>query len=195
MKNLRVVIVLFLMIITLSVNAQFKIGAKGGINFANVSGIDSPLSEINGLTGFNAGVMTELKFVKIGVEADVLYSRKGFNMDITSGFPISSFSSEISLDYIDIPVVAKLYFIEVINLQAGVEYSYLLNATTKIDGFGDRDSKDDFNSNDFSAIVGFGIDVNRFHMSTRYYFGITNINQGDAKNQVLQISIGFWIKK
>jgi hypothetical protein len=194
MKSIKTLIAASLLICSFMVNAQakFKLGVGGGVNFANFSG--SNVSGTKGFTGFNGGLITEIKLpIKVGVEADVLFSTKGakhivFPSDLPEG-SIGTFDYKLS--YIDIPIVLKIYMLKVINLQLGAQYSILMNAESVGSSI-----KDLFNSSDFSAVIGFGIDVKRFHFSTRYIYGLTGISEGsDTKNKMLTLTVGFWLKK
>jgi len=57
--------------------------------------------------------------------------------------------------------------------------------------------KDELNSGDLAAVVGFGIDVSRLHFSARYNYGLSSIDKGgaDIKNNMLTLSVGIWLKK
>jgi Outer membrane protein beta-barrel domain len=182
MKYLKISLITLLIITPFITNAQFKFGAGGGVNFANLSGSD--VSGVKGLTGFNAGVMMEVKLpIKIGIEADILYSLKGAKS--------SASDIDIKLSYIDIPVVLKIYTLKVLSIQIGPQYSFL--ATAKSDG---EDIKDGFKPGDLSAVVGIGVDVLKLHVSARYNYGLTSIDKGsaDVKNNMLTLSVGFWFK-
>lgn len=186
-KNLKIIILTSLMATTLMVSAQakFKMGVGGGVNFANFSGSDASGSA--SLMGYNGGLMTEIKFpIKLGVEADVLFSTKG------ATYTFFTISEDMKLTYIDVPVVAKIYFLKVVNLQLGAQYAMLMSAN-----FAGDDVKEGFNSGDLAAVLGFGVDVSVIHFSCRYNYGLASIDKGgaDVKNNMLTLTIGLWLKK
>lgn len=190
----KTIILIVILVATVSVNAQFKFGVGGGMNFTNISGLESGGATVDGSAGFNGGLIMEVKLpVELGIEADVLFSQQGFDINYTDQ-SFAAYSSENNLTYIDVPVVAKLYILKVISLQGGVQYSQLLGAKSKVEGFGESDVKDAFNAGYLSAVLGFGIDVSKLHFSTRYNFGVTNIDSGDTKSNMLTLTLGFWIK-
>ena len=196
-KNLKLIILTSLMATSLMANAQakLKVGLGGGVNFSNFSGSD--VNEAKSLMGYNGGLMTEIKFpIKLGVEADILFSKKGAgNIIFTDNQGNSIGSAEMKLTYIDIPVVAKIYFLKVVNLQLGAQYSFLLSANMNVmDGL---DIKDQFNSGDLAAVLGFGVDVSVIHFSCRYNYGLASIDKSgaDVKNNILTLTIGLWLKK
>lgn len=193
MKNIRRLLLVVLVIITLTANAQFKFGVTGGLNIAKFS--NENISSFENVIGLNSGLIFEVKLpVAIGFEADLLYSMKGskFKADLGRGIVSSDYSSK----YIDLPVVTKLYFFKVLNVQLGLQYSYLIGADLNIDEIGRQDVKDSFNSNDFSAVLGLGFDINRLHFSGRYNWGLVSaFDNGTTKNNQLTFSVGLWLKK
>lgn len=183
----KITLIALLASISFSVNAQnvFKFGIAGGLNISKMNAETSSKS----LTGFHGGLITEIKLpIELGVEADVLISTKG---GVYEGYD-SNFQPkdvDFKLMYVDVPVLAKLYILKVINIQAGPQFSYLLSA--KYDGI---DVKDNFNSMDIAVVAGLGLDVSKLHGAVRYNYGVTNIGPGDRKNSVIQVSVGYWIK-
>lgn len=201
MKNLFVMVLLF---VATGLNAQFKIGVGAGLNFTRLAQYEIPENaELNGAAGLNAGVIMEYKFTdRLGMEVDVLFSRKGFKEEynfegIVPEFPfLQPLSSETDLSYIDLPVVLKWYVLDFFNLQGGLQYSHILRATGKIEGVGDFDVKDGFNSIYMSVPVGLGVDVSWFHFSFRFVNGLTKLISGsDARQHEMMFNVGFWIKK
>ena len=185
MKTLKTLLFLFIMSVVITANAQFKFGVGGGLNFASLSGDDS--DGFKSATGFNAGIMTEIKLpAVVGFEADVLFSTKG------ATFNFLSLSEDLKLSYMDVPVVIKFYTVKVLSLQVGAQYSMLMGAD-----FAGSDVKDNLKSSDLSAVIGFGVDVSKLHFSLRYNYGLSTIDDtgADLKNNVLMLTAGFWIKK
>jgi len=194
MKYLKLVAFTTLIFFFSKANGQFKLGLGGGINHATFSG--ASLGTIESVTGFNAGLITEIKLpIGLGFELDILYSTKGATYKVDE--PLINIDSEYSLKYIDVPVVGKLYILKVINLQLGIQYSYLIGADLAIEGVGSSDAKETFKTSDVAAIIGFGVDVSKFHFSTRYTLGLTAIGSqgGENKNRMLTFTVGIWLKK
>jgi hypothetical protein len=186
----KVILLLAISASVLSIKAQgtFKFGLAGGVNIADISSE----TKTKFLPGFHAGLISEIKLpVKLGIEIGALYSVKGASYEQTTILPTGTTTEQVDfvLSYIDIPVVAKIYTFKVMSFQLGSQVSYLINA--KYDG---EDVKEDVNSVDIGAVAGLGIDVSKFHTSVRYNFGLTEIAEGAGKNNVIQISLGFWIK-
>lgn len=163
----------------------FKFGLSGGLNLSNIS------SDANTkmLTGFHAGLITEVKFpVKLGVEGALLYSIKGAKVEGVNS-NLENVYIENKLSYIDVPFVLKVYSFKVLSFQIGPQFSYLLSAN--YDG---NDIKSNLNSADISVVGGIGVDVSKLRASLRYTHGLTELSSGGGKNNVIQATIGFWIK-
>lgn len=166
-------------------------GVKGGVNFATVTGddIDSPESR----TSFHVGVVGELPISEMfSVQAEVLYSGQGFETDIEGE---DNSKVEYQLDYINVPVLAKIYVLKGLSIEAGPQFSFKVNEEVDSDpnnnpGDTDVDIAEDF---DFSVAAGltFQTEMGIF-ASGRYNMGITDIVEDlDVKNSVFQIGIGY----
>jgi hypothetical protein len=166
-----------------NVNAQdIKFGVKGGFNLANISGNNT--SELETVTAFNFGVMSEISITKkFSFQPEILYSGQGYGYD----------KEVVALSYINVPLMAKYYVYKKLSLEAGPQVGYLFNA--KSEGI---DVKDSFKKVDFGANLGLGYKLeNGLNFGARYNFGLSNINniEGDSdkyRNGALQVSIGYF---
>lgn len=168
-------------LISIYTSAQFSVGVEGGMGFTGLSGkmFDTTLKN-----GFQGGLITELQLpILLGVEMDVKYAQKG----------AKGVESKYKLEYIDVPILLKLYTIKVFSLQLGPQYSFLLNARN-----GDVKINDSFKKGDVSALIGLGFDLKRLHGNVRYNIGLRNIsneNDGRVRNRGFEVSLGYWFKK
>jgi hypothetical protein len=179
------IILLLLLGQTMLAQTEFNWGAVGGVNAAKIL----TSSKTKPINGFHAGLITEFKFPKnFGIETDVLFSSKGTRIEVTN-IAQQKERWEYKLSYIDVPVLAKLYFLKVFNLQVGPQASYLMSAD-----YNGTNVKDQLNTFDFGVVGGVGLDVWVLHTSLRYNYGLTDIDSKDGKNSVLQISLGLWVK-
>lgn len=185
LKNKLLMILLLLSGQTMLAQTEFNWGAVGGVNAAKIL-TNSATKPIN---GFHAGLITEFKFpIELGIETDVLFSSKGTRVEVTN-INLEKENWEYKLSYIDVPVLAKLYFLKVLNLQVGPQASYLMSAD-----YNGTNVKDNLNAFDFGLVGGVGLDVYVLHTSLRYNYGLTDIDSKDGRNSVLQISLGLWVK-
>ncbi|WP_452220680.1 porin family protein [Lacinutrix salivirga] len=189
-----------------SINAQeIKFGAKGGVNFSSISGENT--DGVENLTSFHAGAVAEIMISdRVSFQPEVLYSKQGAN---------SSFENELekdeykySLDYINVPLLAKIYIAEGFSVVAGPQIGFLLNAEEEYNYTSKsgvvrnisttEDVKEFYKSTDFSTSLGLGYQFdNGLNFGARYNLGLSNINDGndtdDSKNQnnAIQVSVGF----
>lgn len=169
--------------------AQFALGLKGGLNFAKFDASDVGGS-LKNKTGFNGGAFALIKLTKIGIQPEIMFSQQG------SKFEFDGSNIESNFDYINIPVILKLYTIAGINIQAGPQFGFLTRA--EIDG---TNVKDSFKGSDLSLGLGLGWDLPfGLTVDARYNLGLSKIDETDpafdaVKNQVIQLSIGYKILK
>lgn len=178
---------------------QVKFGPKAGVNLANLSGMDDTDMKI----GFHVGAVAEIKFNdKFSLQPELLYSAQGTKIDMSMDIPMIGkleFESKTNLDYINIPIMAKYYFVEGFSVEAGPQFGFLVKAEgqAKYDGETEtEDIKDGFNSIDVGVGIGLAYDLPMgLFVNARYNLGLTDIvkdNPGDAvKNNVIQIGVGF----
>jgi len=172
---------------------EFALGIKGGLNFANVN-TSSAGATYDARTGYNAGAFMLLKFGKIGVQPEVLFSQQGTKVKYYGG----SFDQNFS--YVNIPVIVKLYTVAGINIQVGPQFGFLTNDPVVQDPITNQNVKADVKKSDISAALGLGWDLPfGLTIDARYNLGLTKINNqagsDDAKNQVWQLSVGYKLFK
>ena len=196
--NLLVTFLLFSALVQLAnAQAQLAVGIKGGLNFAKLDVSSSIASNFEHRTGFHAGAFTLIKLTKIGIQPEIIFSRQG------SKFQLNSQDLEANFDYINIPIILKLYTVAGINLQFGPQFGFLskAEAETVINGVKTMsDVKDLYKDSDLSLALGVGWDLPfGLMLDARYNLGIKDISDGpnnnETKNQVWQISAGLKILK
>ncbi len=170
--------------------AGFRLGVKGGLNFAN---LDTDI-DTDSRTGFHAGAFATIKLAKLAIQPELIFSKQGAQLDIDGSDLESNYS------YINIPVLLKLYLIGGLNLQVGPQFGFLASAKQDISDLNgnvnEEDIRDDLKNSDISVGLGAGIDL-PFGLTAdaRYNLGLTEINDSEAiaetQNQVFQISVGY----
>ena len=186
MKKIYILLVAVFLVGSMTAQAQLKFGVMGGANFSKIDSSDPALVAKN-LTAWHGGLMAEYKATKFGVEVDAIYTQNG------SKFDFSGVTEELKNTYIAIPVVAKIYLLKVLSLQAGPQFSFLTSSKLE-----DADFKDQLESSDLQIVFGAGVDVSMLHASLRYHLGVKDISkdtQFDLKNNAVMLSIGIWLKK
>ncbi len=192
--------------------AEIAFGVKGGLNFATLNGVSSPSAAYSNSTGFHAGGYFLFKFTKIGIQPEIIFSKQGHDFSYSG----SNYTSAIN--YINIPIMLKLYIAAGLNLQAGPQFGFL--ASSKGDVYNSatsgistgQDLKNFVKSTDFSVGLGVGWDLPfGLNFTARYNMGLSDINKlsggsvpsglvssmgtSEAKNQVFQLSAGFRLFK
>ncbi|WP_298826297.1 porin family protein [uncultured Capnocytophaga sp.] len=204
----------FLIIIAVCGFSQVRaqnFGVKAGYNYSTFSGETSSISTIEGLSGFYIGGLVELPISNmLSIQPELIFSRQG--VDLRQGLKnlsIRTDTSEIRLDYLNIPVMAKVN-LGPIFLEGGVQFGFLVNKP-KVDSYianvylRNLLDKDSYNSFDFGVGAGLGVKLNqRFFVEARYTHSLTNvfdpndkhfksslISDGDNfKNSVFSIGLG-----
>src|SRR5690554_5935766 len=97
---------------------QVKFGPKLGINLATLSGDDDSEMKI----GFHVGAVAEIKFNdKFSLQPELLYSAQGAKSKSLDDIKLNS-------DYINIPIMAKYYFVEGFSIEAGPQIGFLMKS-------------------------------------------------------------------
>jgi len=181
-----------------SVMAQeVAIGIKGGLNFANVNPNQSAGTTYNSRTGYHFGAFALFKLSKIGIQPEVLFSKQG------SKYSFSSTNVDANFNYINIPVILKIYLMAGLNLQVGPQIGFVSGGDVKTTIGGvttTQNAKDFVKGADTSVALGAGWDLPfGLNIDARYNLGVSdnsvNGSSTTFKNQVFQISAGFKLIK
>lgn len=179
-----------------SVAAQaqsIKFGVKAGASLTNFTGKDSDGN--SNKFGFNGGVLANFGINDMfSIQPEVLYSMKGVKEDGGSG--------KLNLNYIDIPVLAKIATGETgIFFELGPQVGFLASAKLKDDN-SSQDAKDLFKSVDFGYAAGVGFQAASGPIvGLRYNGAFTNtfkaVNvfgtnvEPNSKNSAFQLYVGY----
>lgn len=200
MKQVKsIIVIVSFFLLSVSTNAQsIAIGLKGGLNFANLN-VSSAGDAYNNRTGYHFGAFTLIKLSKIGIQPEILFSKQG------STFSLNGQNFNQNFDYVNIPVILKLYTVAGLNLQVGPQIGFLAGGTAEtLDAQSNKisaNASDFIKSSDISVALGLGWDL-PFGLSIdgRYNLGVSDNHKDGAttssvKNQVIQVSVGYKIFK
>ena len=153
------------MITQQSLSQSLDLGVKAGINYASISDINS-----DGKVGFTGGAFAGVRFNTLGLQVEALFSQQGGELD----------GLDIDTDYVLVPVMAKIHFLRVLNIQFGPQFSYLLS---------DNELSEQL---DVSGAVGLGVNLgSSLRVETRYNFGFTDAFKGaSGKNRFISVALG-----
>ncbi|MBS1606833.1 MAG: PorT family protein [Bacteroidetes bacterium] len=169
-------------------NAQFQFGAKGGLNFATISGSDA--GDASTRVNVNLGVYARLPLAeKISLQPELVYSNQGASVN----------KGSVAYNYINIPVLLRYYAGSGFSIFTGPQVGFLVGAHYKENG-NSINVKDLYNSGDFAWAVGIGykIPATKLGLDARYNFGIANIEDrektgstGSIRNGVFQLGVTY----
>ena len=176
-------------------------GLKGGLNYTNLAGIDA--DDNNARIGFNAGVFARtMPDQPVGVQLELLYSTKGNRTKYNTFFGLIDQEVDFNLNYLELPVMASIRVMEVVDFQIGGYAAYLLSAKVKTSGdlgSGQDDlNKDNFKSFDAGIVGGVGFNVGEnLQIGIRYLHGLMDVVDdkdlsnlvGDAQNRCMQVYV------
>lgn len=174
----------------LGVKAQndIVIGPKFGLNVSNITN-----SEMDNKASIHVGGFAEFKINDyLALQPELLYSRQGCR-DKIDGTKI-----KVRVNYLSIPVLAKLYVLENLSVDLGPEFAFALNSKMKAKD-GDTTIKEKL-GNENTLVVNFGLGLSYnfedIMVSARYNLGLSNVFDKDDygsnnKNHVFQLSVGY----
>ncbi|TYP99845.1 outer membrane protein with beta-barrel domain [Tenacibaculum adriaticum] len=190
---------LFLLFVffTAIMSAQ-NFGIKGGINFSNLTNFDKSFEEEveseSIRTSFHVGFYNEFKINdNLSIQPELLYSSQGINNES------DGIDGKVQLDYINIPVLLKIYLTEGFFLEAGPQIGFLVNDDIKVGTLNFSDNEDLFNTVDYSMDLGLGFKLSEgVFLNARYGFGLNGVfnsseegSDNNPKNSVFAASLGF----
>jgi hypothetical protein len=148
--------------------------------------------DFNAKAGLHAGFFALVKWGRLGIQPEVMFSQQGYSASYDLGG-----EEKGHFNYVNVPVIFKVYTVKGINIQAGPQFGFLTSAKSKADG-GEIDVKSALKKSDVAIAVGAGWDLTAgLTVDARYNIGLTEINgenvQTEIKNQVFQLSIGYKI--
>lgn len=191
MKKILLAIVLMTGISTALQAQGFRIGAKLGANLNKVSG--KSFNEEFDLS-YHVGGFMEIDIAKKwGIQPEVYFNQATTTR--TSGFNAiyqanPNANTDIKLNYLSIPILLRYNIGNIVTLNAGPQFSILLNNDkTLLQNGGEA-----FKSGDFAMVGGLTLNLKMLRVYGRYNIGLSNINDIDDRdkwrNQQLQLGLG-----
>lgn len=170
-----------------SSSSPVSFGLKAGLNVASVNDDDTK-AKAGLYGGFFANIPLASSF---SIQPEVLYNGAGTKFENDS-------DARLNLDYISIPVMFQYNALPNLYLEAGPQFSFMINAKAKND-LGSADVNDAFKGFDFGIGLGAGYYFTQdFGITARYVAGVSDIvenNPGDAiRNNVFQVGLAYKFK-
>jgi hypothetical protein len=185
-----------LIAVSISAQAQFSLGVKGGVNFSKIN--TSAVGE-SSVTGYQAGL-----FARVGsglyLQPELYLASKGgkFDFQATDGTTVTT-EGKVKFTTLNVPLLlGKSFGAKNLNFRvmAGPVYSYALD---KNQNFSDNvnGAYQDFGSYDKSTLgfqAGAGVDIGSITADLRYEGGLSKVNSNYGQRQNLwALSVGFKI--
>ena len=187
-------ILIFALLVLQSASAQFRIGAKAGTNIVKIDGISF---KDQFKYGYHLGGFMEIGLSgnkKISLQPEIMLNQYATTID--SSYQsiykniFSSGQSKVKLNYLSFPILLNYKLIGPISLQAGPQFSVLLDQGKTFL----QNGADAFKKGDFSMIGGAQVKIAKIYVTGRYVVGMNNINDIDNKDkwksQAIQLSVG-----
>jgi len=169
-------------------------GVKGGWNISNVHGDNkSALTNRDNLNNFMAGIYAQFALNnKFSVQPEFLYSRKGYQADVTGP---AIYLRKTRLDYLQVPVLLVYNFLDNVSVHVGPQASLLINAKNSTQDMSISDAG--FHSLDYGAVGGLEARIGPARLGARYDLGLAKIRKASAMpsgnklyNQTFQLYLG-----
>lgn len=166
-------------------------GIRGGANLFNFGGSDVKENDYTNRVGFHAGIYTMMFATdRFAIEPGIYYSVKGTQNDDAA-------NSRAIFNYVDVPVLFRLYPVEGFNFFAGPQISFLANSKYEGDFFGSTVTfdRDNVKETDLGIVFGIGYNLPKgFNIQGSYDYGMTPIyknSDADVYNRGFKISLGY----
>lgn len=195
-KSILIIAVVLFGTTTLSAQEYWNFGVKGGVNIADFTGDD--FSSDKSRTSFNVGLLAEIPLMdKFSLQPEVMYSGQGYEIkEIDQDNPLDLDDNiEYQLDYINVPVLAKIYLVDGLSLQAGPSFNFVVN--DEVD-YGSGEIEDPSvlpEPKDFEIGGVAGLEYkfnNKFFIQGRYNYGFSDtFEDRDVHNSVWQFGVGY----
>lgn len=188
MKKLVVCVAIALAAVGAKAQGEITLGPKLGWNASNISN-----SDMKNKWSFHGGVFAEFRLTDLlAVQPELLYSRQGAR-DKEGGV-----KTWLRVNYLNIPVLAKLYVWDELSVDLGPEFGFALNSKWKTKAGGTTVKQNGKHENTLAVNFAIGLSYNYedFMVSARYNAGLSNVFDkdhagGNNKNHVFQISVGY----
>lgn len=173
--------------------AQLNFGIKAG---ANIAKIDGESFEDKFRYGYLAGGFVEIGLgKKFAIQPEVLFNQYQTKVDssfknIYQNAVHDVTNGDVKLNYLSIPLMLNYKAGKLITLQAGPQYSILIDKNKNLL----QNGQDAFKSGDFSMAGGATINLGKLKLNGRYVVGLNDLNDIDNqdkwKSQAIQLSLG-----
>lgn len=192
MKKIITVAICVFCISTFSFAQSLHFGLKAGANLQKIDGV--PFKD-KYTFGYQAGAYAVVGITsKFGIQPEVLFS--SVNADTATQFStVYGFKQvdKVKLNYLDIPLLLNIKAAPFLTIQAGPQFSVLLDKNKSLL----KNGETAFREGGLSAAAGLQLNFTKIKIYGRYVAGLNNLNEVNNenkwKNRNIQLGIGFQI--
>ena len=182
MKHINTILLVACLLIaaTTTTFAQKNIGIRAGWNSTSNSVDLDELGDISSQSDLYVGIFKEFNLISkvLYLVPELQYSKQGFKSVVLNN------EKTYSMDYLNVPVLAKVYVLKFLSFEAGPQFGFKLN--DNLDGT----ETEDFDTG-FAGGIGFNLPFG-FSINGRYIYGLSDVIKNvDSKNEVLQVGAAF----
>lgn len=216
MKRL-IIILIFIVSISLTANAQIKFGAKIGLTSTSIK-LDETIDNLsnsefdqlvvkgtNAKVGFQGGIFTRITILKLYIQPELLFTSTSGEVEITSiGGAQDGITTvkDQKFRQIDFPIMIG-YKAGPLRLQAGPVGTIILSSDPALDIFENVDVEEEFNGATWGYQVGIGFDLfKKVTIDIKYEGSLSKLADGvsvgdksynfDSRNNQFVASLGFF---
>lgn len=187
MKRIILSAAAFILFSAIATAQGFHVGAKVGANLDKING--QAFKDGYNL-GYHLGGFMEIDFSKsIGIQPEILFSQTNTKATDDLG-EIFKPGDNIKLNYLNIPVLLRVNASKLLTLNAGPQFSILMNNHETLL----ENGQDAFKSGDLALVLGAQLNFSSLKLYGRYNIGLSDIsdidNQDQWKSQQFQLGVG-----
>ncbi len=185
MTALRTIFFGAILLTASSVTAQ-GVGVRAGVNLSTISG---DYYDSTSKTGFYAGFYNEITLVKdvFFIQPEVQYSSEKFSTNF----------ADYTVDYITVPILAKVYAVKLLSFETGPQFGFKINDKAESNNM--LNIKPDYDYETFNPAWAFGASLNLPYglgINARFVSSFNSIfkdseYKSEGKSQVWQLGASF----
>jgi hypothetical protein len=182
----------FALLFAMPAYGQVSYGLKAGVNFADLSFDSSEDVATSTRIGVLAGGFATVRLGWLALQPEAIYTIKGASLDI------GDIDSEFIVDYLEVPVLARLALPRALYVAAGPSVALRLRARSRT-AFGgsteEIDLDDEVERVDLGIVGAVGLELGRWAIDGRYTHGLSDSDTDTSdivsvRNRVFSLSLG-----
>ena len=178
MKTKLLILAIFSILGSAAMAQSLHIGAKAG---ANISKIDGQSFKDQFSFGYHVGGFFNVGLgKKFAIQPEILFNQ--VNVDTSDKFSqVYEFNhlEKVQLKYLSVPILLNFKPVKFLTLQAGPQFSVLMNKSKTLV----ENGRDAFKGGDFSMLGGVQVNLGHLGVYGRYAVGLNNLNDIDNKEK------------